>query len=237
MDNGDHAIDASSYHAISEMNHRGPEPLVGVQARQPGGHPGDTAACRMLDLACGKGEMACQFAAAWLEVTGVDVYEALPSTSRDADRPRTRRRGPPPRFRASPKPAAYCRSSADAFDLACCIGATWIGGGLAGTVRAHRYPLPAAGSSWASASTTPAGTPPSADAPEGDLADVLTTLDRAELQLVEMVIVSPDDWDRYVASQWLNVEQWLQANPDDPRGAAVRAEARCQPTCLPRPRP
>ena len=53
---------------------------------------------------------------------------------------------------------------------------------------------------------------------------MLTTFDRAGLQIVEMVIASPDDWDRYAASQWLNVEQWLQANPDDPRVAAVRAE-------------
>jgi SAM-dependent methyltransferase len=223
-DNGDHAIDALSYHAISEVTHRVLNPLsapkldslVAILATQP--------PHRMLDLACGKGEMACRFALAApaLEAMGVDVYEPFVDIARRraaeldvVDRAR---------FRVA-EAAAYCRSSADTFDLVCCIGATWIGGGLAGTVELMRPRVTAGG--WllvGECFTTPAGTPPSADAPEGDLADVLTTLDRAELQLVEMVIASPDDWDRYAASQWLNVEQWLQANPDDPRVAAVRAE-------------
>ena len=75
-ESGNHAIDALSYHAISEVNHRVLNPLserkldrlVEILAARP--------PRRMLDLACGKGEMACRFAAGLvLEVTGVDVYE------------------------------------------------------------------------------------------------------------------------------------------------------------------
>lgn len=38
-----------------------------------------------------------------------------------------------------------------------------------------------------------------------------------------MVLASHDDWDRYAASQWLNVARWLDANPDDPEADDVRA--------------
>jgi hypothetical protein len=53
------------------------------------------------------------------------------------------------------------------------------------------------------------------------------TLDRFEaagVDLVEMVLASHDDWDRYETSQWLNVSEWLAANPDEPDAAEIREE-------------
>ena len=38
-----------------------------------------------------------------------------------------------------------------------------------------------------------------------------------------MVLASQDDWDRYEASQWATVTDWLAANPADPDHAAMRA--------------
>jgi hypothetical protein len=32
--------------------------------------------------------------------------------------------------------------------------------------------------------------------------------------VVEMVLASQDDWDRYAAPQWLNIRRRLDANPD-----------------------
>ena len=51
------------------------------------------------------------------------------------------------------------------------------------------------------------------------------TLDRlgaAGLELLEMVLANPDSWDRYEASQWQTVADWLAANPDDPDHEAMR---------------
>jgi hypothetical protein len=56
-----------------------------------------------------------------------------------------------------------------------------------------------------------------------DLGGVLKHIDNAGLDLVEMVIANEDTWDRYSASQWLNVSQWLADHPDDPEAAEVRA--------------
>ncbi|GAA2806809.1 hypothetical protein GCM10020219_093220 [Nonomuraea dietziae] len=44
----------------------------------------------------------------------------------------------------------------------------------------------------------------------------------AGFELVEMVLADPDSWDRYMASQWLTLSDWLLANPDDADAPALR---------------
>jgi len=55
-----------------------------------------------------------------------------------------------------------------------------------------------------------------------DLGTMLTHIDEAQLDLVEMIIANQDTWDRYSASQWLNVSTWLGEHPDDPEAPEVR---------------
>jgi len=117
-----------------------------------------------------------------------------------------------------------------AFDVASCIGATWIGGGISGTIELLRPALRPGGRLligepyWIE--------PPPAEAlaafgfgPGEDFVSLVGTLDRLEasgLELVEMVLANPDTWDRYEASQWRTVAAWLAANLDDPDHAAMR---------------
>ncbi|MFC7584098.1 hypothetical protein ACFQYP_10350 [Nonomuraea antimicrobica] len=57
------------------------------------------------------------------------------------------------------------------------------------------------------------------------LASLIGTADRAEeagFELLEMVLASPDTWDRYMASQWWTVSDWLRDNPDDPDVPGMR---------------
>ncbi len=37
-----------------------------------------------------------------------------------------------------------------------------------------------------------------------------------------MVLADGDAWDRYEASQWSTITDWLAANPDDPDHASMR---------------
>ncbi|MFD2351547.1 hypothetical protein ACFSTC_23005 [Nonomuraea ferruginea] len=46
--------------------------------------------------------------------------------------------------------------------------------------------------------------------------------EQAGFELLEMVLASPDSWDRYVASQWWTISDWLRANPGDPDADAMR---------------
>lgn len=51
------------------------------------------------------------------------------------------------------------------------------------------------------------------------------TLDRFEsagMRLIEMVLANHDGWDRYEAPQWMAVDDFLRANPDDPDASALR---------------
>jgi hypothetical protein len=43
--------------------------------------------------------------------------------------------------------------------------------------------------------------------------------------VVEMVLASQDDWDRYTAAQWLNIRRRLDANPDDELAGQMLAAA------------
>lgn len=115
-------------------------------------------------------------------------------------------------------------------DIVSCIGATWIGSGLAGTVALmQRWARPGG--------LLLVGEPYWAEPPpphvrrafeaEQDFADLAGTLERFEAagtDLVEMVLANFDDWDRYRASQWRNVADWLALHPEDPEAAEVRGE-------------
>lgn len=38
-----------------------------------------------------------------------------------------------------------------------------------------------------------------------------------------MVVSDPDSWDRYVASQWWTLSDWLRDNPEDPDADEIPA--------------
>jgi SAM-dependent methyltransferase len=110
------------------------------------------------------------------------------------------------------------------YDVVSCIGATWIGGGLAGTIELLKPALKPGGLMLI-------GEPYWTDEPPrrpDDLAEytsLVGTLDRVEaagMQLVEMVLADGDSWDRYAASQWLTLSDYLRDRPDDPDIAQIR---------------
>lgn len=119
-----------------------------------------------------------------------------------------------------------------AYDIVSCIGATWIGDGLAGTLALMRPGLRDRDSLllvgepfWL------------ADAPDeayeqivgGDreaylsLAGTLDRIEAAGFELVEMVLADHHGWDRYNAMQWRAVSDYLRAHPEDPEAAELRA--------------
>ena len=115
------------------------------------------------------------------------------------------------------------------FDVVACLGATWIGGGLAGTIELMRSAVADDGLLLIGEPYWIDEPPQAAYAALGfapdDFASLDGTLDRfggAGLELVEMVLADPDSWDRYVASQWWTVHEWLKANPTDPDAPAMR---------------
>jgi SAM-dependent methyltransferase len=215
-------VSVHRYHQISESSHRIMNPLSLERMMLVGNICRLDHTTRILDLASGKGEMLCQFALKFgVAGVGVDIH---PPVVADA-RARAAELGVDGALEFLEGDAAEPLDVKGRFDVVSCIGATWIGGGLAGTLKimkAHAEP-----GGWLLIGDVYWATPPSDELATrygqefADLAGTLDIFGQAGLDLVEMVLTNNDDWDRYAASQWLNVSDWLIANPDDPEAAEI----------------
>jgi SAM-dependent methyltransferase len=117
--------------------------------------------------------------------------------------------------------------------VAACVGATWIGGGVAGTIELLARSLRTGGiiligePYWRRL-------PPTEDVAKGCLAnsisdflmlpELLASFGQLGYDVVEMVLADQDGWDRYEAAKWLTMRRWLEANPDDELAKEVRAQ-------------
>jgi hypothetical protein len=214
------------FHEIAEANHRILNPfteeklmLLGEVCRlQPG--------MAQLDLCCGKAEMLCRWAQKYqITGTGVDISTVF----LEAAKARAFELNVSDKLNLVHGDAAAFPQDFHEYDVVSCIGATWIGGGLVGTLELMKPALKRGG-------LLLVGEPYWIDPPpheayrvvgvgEDDYTSLLGTLDRIEsagCELVEMVLADDDSWDRYVAAQWRTVSDWLRDNPDDPDAPELR---------------
>lgn len=222
-------MDIPRHHTIREGNQRISDPFtdekLGILGRAIGLRAGDT----LLDLASGRGELLCTWARDHgISGTGVDIS----TVATDLARARAVELGVAERVR-------FVHGDASVFvadtpvDVAACIGATWIGDGVPGTVRLLERSLRPGGMVligepyWRRE-------PPSQEAVEAchaqsvsdwsDLPGLVLQFHELGWDLVEMVLADQDSWDRYAAAHWLTIRRWLDANPDDELAPAFREE-------------
>ena len=210
------------FHEIAESNHRILNPLTEEKLMLIGEICHLTPGMLQLDLACGKGEMLCRWSDRYgIQGTGVDISKVF----LEAARKRAQELQVDGRVSfVEDDGAAYLRRiNEPSFDVVSCIGATWIGDGLEGTLQLMKNTLKPEGlllvgePYWQE--TPDDEIYRTADIEPGMFTSLIGTLDRIENQgfeLVEMVLASPDSWDRYEASQWWSASEWLRDNPDDP---------------------
>jgi SAM-dependent methyltransferase len=183
----------------------------------------------LLDLGCGKGEMLCTWARDHA-VTGVGVDQS-PFFLDDA-RARAAELEVSDRveFVQAEAGGYIC---AEPVDVACCVGASWIAGGVAGTLELLRSSLRTGG-------TLLLGEPFWRRQPDSprvlaachahdansyrSLPGLVEQFGALGYDLVEMVLADHDSWDRYVAAQWLSIRRWLDAYPEDELAAEFREE-------------
>lgn len=215
------------FHEIAESNHRILNPLSDAKLMQLGQICGLQPGVAQLDLACGKGEMLCRWAAEFgisgigVDISGAFLQEALVRASELLVFDRVQ-------F-VQGDAAAFARTQ-HGYDIVSCIGASWIGGGLLGTLELIGPALKNAHSLVLIGEPYWIDPPPPEAVYEWDVQEheyssldgTLDRIDAAGYDLIEMVMASPDDWDRYAAAQWRTVSDWLRDNPDDPEGPALR---------------
>lgn len=218
-------VDVHRYHEISEVNHHILNPLSVDQVLLIGDICELRAGHRHLDLASGKGEMLCRYASRYGTTgIGVDIHAGCVASASS----RALELGVDHAVQFVHGDASLYSAPAESFDVVSCIGATWIGGGLPGTLRLMRPPLRADGWLLVGELFWSDDPPPAVRKTLGygdevvDLAGILQRIEAEGLDLVEMVVANDDTWDRYSASQWLNVSRWLTEHPDDPDADEVR---------------
>ncbi len=215
------------FHEIAETNHRILNPFSEDKLMLLGERCQLNPQMRQLDLACGKGEMLCQWARRWgIEGIGVDISQVFLNAARE----RAKEMGVTDRVTFVEGDAGKYVVEARGFDIVSCIGATWIGGGLLGTLKMMQPALKQGG-------LLLVGEPYWIDQPPGEayesagvgkedftsLAGTFARFESVGLELVEMVLANQDSWDRYVAAQWWTVNEWLRSHLDDPDALALRA--------------
>jgi SAM-dependent methyltransferase len=188
----------------------------------------------VLDLGSGSGEMLCTWARDHgITGTGVDMSQLFTEQARL----RAQELGVADRVEFIHGDAAG-HVHDEKVGVAACVGASWIAGGVAGTVELLERSLRPGGiiligePYWRRL-------PPSEDVATGCLAnsisdflllpELLAFFDTLGYDVVEMVLADQDGWDRYEAAKWLTMRRWLEANPCDELAPEVRSQLTSEP--------
>ncbi|MFI2206668.1 SAM-dependent methyltransferase [Streptomyces sp. NPDC020192] len=214
---------------IRESSHRLCNPFTSEKLATLGQAISPAPGTRILDLACGKGELLSTWARDHgVSGTGVDISTVFIS----AARARAVELGVADRVDFVHGDASG-HVADDLVGIAACVGATWIGSGVPGTVDLLRRSLVPGGMMligepyWRREPLDQATVNGCHVGHKDDLLPLPELLEQwgdLGCDVVEMVLADQDSWDRYAAAQWLNIRCWLDANPDDELADEMRAE-------------
>ena len=208
------------FHEIAETYHRILNPFTEDQLMLVGEICHLHSGMKLLDLACGKAEMLCRWAQQYgISGVGVDISTVF----LDAAHKRAAEMNTTEKLTFVQCDAAKYPQATHDFDVVSCIGATWIGNGLTGTLELMKPTLKPGGFLLIGEPYWIDVPPETAYAAMGvskdDFVSLEDTLDRFEsagVRLVEMVLANHYGWDRYEAPQWMAVDDFLRTNPNDP---------------------
>ncbi len=217
------------FYAILESNRRIINPISEAQLATFGAALHLAPGTSVLDLACGKGEMLCTWARDHA-ITGTGVDHSADFLA-DAER-RAVELGVTDRVRFVREDASRYIAERS-YDIVSCIGASWIGGGLAGTIQLLERAVRPGGVLLVGEPYWRKEPPPEAIEAmfgAGSATDYVPLPELVErfsawgFDLVEMVLAEKGTWDRFAAGGWWNLRHWLDANPDHELAGEVRAE-------------
>jgi len=219
---------------ITESAHRIHNPFTPEKFATLGAALHLKSGTRVLDLGSGSGEMLCTWAHDHGVIgTGIDMSQLFTEQAKI----RAEELGVTDQVKFIHGDAAGYVSEVK-IDVAACIGATWIAGGVAGTIDLLVRSLSTGG-------IILIGEPywrhlPSTDAvAKGCLAnsitdflilpELLASFGHLGYDVVEMVLAEQNGWDRYEAAKWFTMRRWLESNPDDELAQDVRDKLTSEP--------
>ena len=227
-------MDIPRIFTITESAHRIHNPFTPEKLATLGEALRLESGTRVLDLGSGSGEMLCTWARDFGIIgTGIDMSQLFSEQARRraeelhvADRVEF----------IHGDAAGYVAN--EKVGVAACLGATWIGGGVTGTITLLAKNLRTGGiiligePYWLKL-------PPTEEVAKGCqagsiadfplLPELLASFADLEYDVVEMVLADQNSWDRYEAAKWLTMRRWIEANPDDDFAKEVRAQLTSEP--------
>ncbi len=227
-------MDIPRIYNISESAHRIHNPITAEKLAALGAALRLQPGTRLLDLGSGSGEMLCTWARNH-GICGIGIDMSRLFTEQAILR--AEELGVADRVQFIHGDAAGYVST-EKVDVAACVGATWIGGGVDGTIELLARSLCPGGviligePYWRRLPATEdiaRGCLVNSISDFRELADLLASFGSLGCDVVEMVLADQDGWDRYEAAKWLTMRRWLDANPDDELAVEVRARLNSEP--------
>jgi len=219
---------------ITESAHRIHNPFTPEKLATLGAALRLETGTQVLDLGSGSGEMLCTWARDYGIIgTGIDMSQLFTQQAKL----RAEELGVADQVKFIHGDAAGYVSD-EKVGVAACVGATWIGGGVAGTIELLARSLCTGGiiligePYWRQLAPTEDIAKECFANSISDfltLPELLASFGHLGYDVVEMVLANQDGWDRYEAAKWLTMRRWLEANSSDELAKEVRAKLTSEP--------
>ena len=223
------AMDSSLYYDIIEAGQSLPYPVAPERIDAMIASCGPGPAWRVLDLACGQGELLCRWSHQY-EVIGTGVDEAPALIEQAQLRADALQVWASVNFVAS-EVAEYPQPFHQ-YDLVSCLNPASLGTDLVAGLATMQQALKTGRLGWLLIGESFWHKEPDPDlcaaygiAPQAlpTLPALLDAVDSAGAELAEMLLATPAEWDAFYGQQWRRALDWLEDDSEHPEWAGVQA--------------